>query len=113
MLLLAIGLASYIAGPASTLPACCRRDGQHHCAMMDKATAPPTTDLPQITRAPERCPNRAPTLGRLAPITLGLPRHAAFYANVESHPADSSQVDAVWRVSRFRSDFKRGPPSLL
>jgi len=34
------------------LPACCRRDGKHRCAMMDAA---PRTDAPGIASRVERC----------------------------------------------------------
>ena len=102
--------------PESNLPACCRRDGKHHCAMMEQFLAQQKAQdgETRIRVTGERCPYRSglPTSHRghqqlAAPVVL------AFYAGVEKHPAIFVYVRVYACVAEARSNLKRGPPSLL
>ena len=99
----------------STLPACCRRDGQHHCAMLIQYEA---SKLRQQsgTRAENNskpCPFRSALVAPSAPRGAGLPLHLIYYAGLVSHPAVFVQDTLAVRISESRVYWKRGPPSLL
>jgi len=102
---------SLIAEADADLPACCRGDGEHKCAMrlaMAMARmAEPQGDVYQSIAC--RCPMQKP----LSPVG-----RAAFYpaatATVHfesrSFPALLRQTAIARLVSRARSNLKRGPP---
>jgi len=95
----------------SKLPACCRRDGKHHCATMDmavetapsgsavKANPPKCPLFPKATTAP----GPSPTMLLAALPVLHFARHS-FAAKVLT----SNDVYSVFLGS---SVLKRGPPS--
>jgi len=112
MLIFSLPLVSSLLGTRAaeaTLPACCRRDGRHHCAM-------PSEESNQGSGAHavgEKCPYTP-----AAPAVVLLPSFrpetaAAIFAGVIRHPAVSPQIDAQLRVSFDRVRQKRGPPTLL
>lgn len=95
---------------AATLPACCRRDGRHHCvAMMAEADG-----ATGYVRAPRSqcpyCPAQAvaPHLPHFGPTTS-----QAAFAALASHPAIHAQIASQRRVSQDRARQKRGPPHPL
>jgi len=91
------------------LPACCRRDGKHHCAMMDMLEG--TDGSPKVI--PSRCPffpnhgvaanieGATPTLPAQSSVNLAFTERAA-----------KAQTEALYRISHSRSRQKRGPPFL-
>ena len=100
----------------STLPACCRRDGKHHCEMSAEARAlllHEDNGSTRIGAPPEQCPYRQRSLAasHLQTLTSGAATtHAAFTLR-ELSPA--AQAECLRRISFDRSRQKRGPPSLL
>ena len=107
------GPALFVDGE-SNLPACCRRDGKHHCGMMspemtgmaDSPLSGPAVDAPRA-----RCPF-FPNGGALLPhseAALPASSQAAATATV-SQFATAAQVEAGYRTSVSRSHPKRGPP---
>ena len=99
--------------PESSLPACCRRHGHHHCATVDQVMMATSSSGPQIGQTPQHCPFYPHST--TAPVVRshpGLAPSAAFFANIVSHPAVQPQVRAVYRLSLDRSRQKRGPPAL-
>jgi hypothetical protein len=99
--------------PESDLPACCRRHGKHHCAMMDqylrlKASGKPTFNVP-----PEHCPFYPQGLPQTwAPFVAALlPARGAAYTALQSRPACPAQTQARYRISFDRTRQKRGPPA--
>ena len=93
----------------STLPACCRRAGLHHCAMPRNAPSPAGTRLAVLT---ERCPwgpQAAPTahLASWSPVLSS--RTTALLLTLLIGLA---QTESLWRIARDRARGKRGPPVL-
>jgi hypothetical protein len=99
-------MASAISAPGdSKAPACCRREGKHHCGMAN-------TDAGAGVR--EKCPNYP-----LAPATpafsnaVVLNSSQVFFASIVKHPAIHAQTEALQRIAFSRSRQKRGPPVLF
>ena len=109
-LVLLVGL---LQKPEDRLPACCRRDGKHHCAMMDTAKGNTASDEPNMKALPPLCPFRSEA--RSMPVVASyLPEAAAaFFSEVQSHPAIHPQTHVTFRVSEQRTHQKRGPPSIF
>ncbi|HTQ57408.1 MAG TPA: hypothetical protein VMI94_23220 [Bryobacteraceae bacterium] len=95
----------------SDLPACCRRGGQHHCAMADMGQDASPTSGPAVRAHADKCPY-FPKGGALLPhadaglAPAALPIVAATFTQMaaESHPASG------YRSGLSRSHQKRGPP---
>jgi len=97
---------------AARVPACCRRDGKHHCTA-------PTADrgnlTPRGTRfsAPAgKCPYCPPAISLTPSQLLALPIGNAVFASLFSHPSGVAQTESMRRISRDRARQKRGPPVL-
>ena len=94
------------------LPACCRRDGKHHCmGMADRSNL--TQQGTQFNAPAEKCPYCPSALVATHSELLALPIADAVFASLVSHPAGVAQTEWMRRISRDRSRQKRGPPSLL
>ena len=116
MLLLAVlGLSPITAtvfalDASSSLPACCRRNGQHHCVMSSGQSD--TTGSLHVRGS--RCA-LFPTVKALPaqPVAGSLRLASATFAGVVSHPASRPQTEALLRISCSRAGQKRGPPTFL
>ena len=104
----------------ANLPACCRREGKHHCAMNMSERKRPSADALHAAgqaqwQAPARCcpcyPASTPAMSHRD--LLGAPPAEAIFAGLVSHPAGSVQTECKRRISLDRSRGKRGPPSNL
>jgi hypothetical protein len=117
-LLLLVGFSLPLIAPAfashpdeASLPACCRRNGEHHCAMSGMIQAGAAGR--DRTVAP-KCP-----FAPFAAVALMLPHpYATKAASAVSTPhagpaAMVRDAEAGFRVSFDRTRQKRGPPSLL
>src|ERR1700691_26287 len=96
----------------SNLPACCRRDGKHHCGMTDMAQTPPTGPSADTLRA--RCPF-FPHGGAVVPNPEAAMPDASQSAGISivSQTASPAQADVGYRISFDSSHRKRGPPTLF
>jgi hypothetical protein len=91
----------------SNLPACCRRGGKHHCAMMAMQSESPSGPAAQAARC-SSFPAASEIPGRPA---VSLPAvFQAIFAGLLSHPASCPQAEALCRISYSRAGQKRGPP---
>jgi len=101
------------ADPEADLPACCRRNGKHHCAMMNMDPDPPGSG--PTARAPvKRCPffpKSSLLLPRSGPAlpSVSCPVYVASLAQLTVE----AQAEAGYRIAIGRSHQKRGPPILL
>jgi hypothetical protein len=117
-ILLLVVFGTSLIGPAlfaasdSNLPACCRRDGKHHCAMLD-SMGQESPAGPAIQSARMKCPV-FPKVGPVSAYSkaLGLRASEAIFASIVRHPAVQPQIEALYRVSFSRASQKRGPPAL-
>ena len=55
--------AAFLANPDSSLPACCRANGKHHCAMADRGSAAESSGAPSWKAIQSKCPLYPGTLG--------------------------------------------------
>ena len=91
------------------LPACCRRNGKHHCMMYAMMMG----QIPGHPVFAEKCPY-APFAHLAILLFHGYPRHQppAAAARRAVLAARIRQAEAGYRISFFRSRQKRGPPRL-
>lgn len=96
----------------ANLPACCRRNGKHHCMMSRAERSKMLSNKPQFTSIPEQCPY-CPAVPAIVhqPNVLGVPSGQITFAGLVGQSAVVAQVKAKRRISRDRSHQKRGPPS--
>ena len=101
----------------SGLPACCRRNGAHHCAMSmgerDQLFMS-TVAKGRFFHAPMECcafcAMQAPSLHVETSLPTGIPVLSdAFF----SHPSGRAQTESRRRIARDGSRRKRGPPRVL
>jgi hypothetical protein len=102
-------LAPFLADPDSNLPACCRKNGAHHCSDMGQMD----TDT-SFHSVRDRCPSfpttaAAPATGAIAFIHPSESIAISLVAN----SAIPIQTKPASRVLFSRSRQKRGPPTLV
>ena len=97
----------------SSVPACCRRNGAHHClgGMTEHAGA--SKQGIQIGALAQKCPYLPKAVAATHPNLLAPGTSAAVFAGIVSHPTGIAQSESKRRISCDRSRQKRGPPSLL
>jgi hypothetical protein len=108
-------------GDAGNLPACCRRDGKHHCMMMAgmvmdssnaaSASSNPGTQ-PTVAIVTEPCPYGPQGLPGSVHRDWQLDTASAVFAGLMAHPSGSPQTESKCRVSSLRARHKRGPPMI-
>ncbi len=105
-------LALSAAGDPS-IPACCRRDGKHHCMAMGgmTSTVSSTNSEARTATLSERCPFGSHALPGTPHPEWTLSTSAAIFAGVVAHPSVAPQTESKRRISADRSRQKRGPPS--
>ena len=87
------------------LPACCRNDGKHRCAMRQKDSGTGMRGLA------EKCPCGPSASLTFQPHCVTLPRTAVFSAALVGPTSAVAQGEALGRISFSRTRQKRGPPS--
>ncbi|MEO6982326.1 MAG: hypothetical protein ABI072_04340 [Edaphobacter sp.] len=98
----------------ANVPACCRRNGKHHCTM-GTALQPSSAHAPglQPITLRETCPY---TLLSQVPATLAFTPdeiQSSIHVGIVSHPTCQAQPATLLTISFDRSRQKRGPPVTL
>jgi hypothetical protein len=102
---------AFASGPDdSQLPACCRRDGKHHCAMQMTVGNIPS----KLVTVSEKCPwapfNRCPLM---LPHSFTPAAQHTVAGPAQGPALIVHAAEAGYRVSADRTRHKRGPPRLL
>jgi hypothetical protein len=94
----------------SQLPACCRRDGKHHCAMAGMALQ----NIPsRFVVVSEKCPYCPFLHAQLMLPHIFFRPASAFTAHAASIADIVRETEAGYRISADRARHKRGPPARL
>lgn len=96
-------------------PACCRRDGKHHCMLMEMETSSPGPQSGMSVKAvtvSERCPYGLKSLPGTSHPDWTLQTAEAIFAGIVAHPSIAPQTESKRRISADRSRQKRGPPAI-
>jgi hypothetical protein len=93
----------------ANLPACCRRNGNHHCMMrmMERRSG----QQKGFTSVSEKCPCFPVSTCAVHSSIFKPEAGEQFYSDVVRHPAIAPQSEALNRISSLRSHQKRGPPT--
>jgi len=98
------------AGSEANLPACCRRNGAHHCRGLMRPTE---SSGPNLSATPQCCPAYPAVVTSARHGDLSFQTASLIFAEIVSHPALKLQTEARARVALDRSRQKRGPPTDL
>src|ERR1035441_2588870 len=94
----------------SRLPACCRRGGQHSCAMTGGQPASSSGQTLQAARCRFFPPAQASPPARTVSLR-GVSQ--AIFGGLISRPASHSQTETVYRTACSRASQGRAPPNSL
>jgi hypothetical protein len=94
------------------LPACCRRNGAHHCAGMTRPAQSSDAGI-NLSAIPQRCPAYPAVVIPVRHGDLSFHPASLIFAAIVSHPAITFQIEARARVALDRACQKRGPPTEL
>jgi hypothetical protein len=101
-----IGPAVLASDPESNLPACCRRNGKHRCAMGTQ-----TGSSSERSVQSGACPSFPSIRAIPAAANTGLPKASpAVFAPVVNCPASHPQTEPLLRIWFSLAGQKRGPP---
>ena len=102
-----IAPAVFASDSDSKLPACCRRDGKHHCSLMAKAAS---QSGPALRSGP--CVYFPTARATPASQFSGLPGVSrAILTGVQVGPASFCRPESLSRISYSQAGQKRGPPA--
>jgi hypothetical protein len=105
------------AGDDSRLPACCRRDGAHHCAMSAQTAAQMAammSDADPATptvKAPATCPYFPGYTVASSTTNLALSSPPLSLPTLLAEPHSPATGRAAARISKIRTRANRGPPA--
>lgn len=96
----------------ANLPACCRRNGKHHCMMSLVERSKLQDHKPGFAAPPDKCPYcPAVVMGVHTPIHFKPSFGRVLHASFVSHSTGIAQTECKLRIARDRARGKRGPPT--
>ena len=95
------------ADAGGNLPACCRRNGAHHCSMQ----MPGESRRMHLSAIREKCPAYPKAVTSTKRTDLSLQRSTLLLSGALVHPAAETRVRAWARMALYRSQQQRGPPA--
>jgi hypothetical protein len=97
---------------AGLLRACCRRNGEHHCAMTttERNSLEQGGDQSRFVAPVETCPYSPVATVAIHTNLLAVPASDRVFATLVSHPSGVVQTESMRLISCDRSRQKRGPP---
>jgi hypothetical protein len=106
-------LPALLASPESNLPACCRRDGKHHCAMLEMLDKQQENAGPAWKTVAKKCPLFPRGTVAFFATSFTPPPVADFAGLLSSASVVKAQTEVLFRISHSRTRQKRGPPSVV
>jgi hypothetical protein len=91
-----------------SLPACCRRNGTHHCSMQ----MPGKLQGMQLSAEREKCPAYPKAITFMKRNDLSLQTSTLLLSAALIHPAEEVQADARVQMALYQAQHQRGPPAL-
>jgi hypothetical protein len=104
-------LLALTAGSDANLPACCRRNGAHHCTRTTHPADPAAGT--NLSATPQHCPAYPAVITQARHGDLSIHAASLIFAGIVSHPVIKPQTQARARVALDISRQKRGPPTDL
>lgn len=111
LLTLAAQALTHGADRHSSLPACCRRNGKHHCTMSLGERSQLAQHGPDFNSSPDKCPYCPGTVAATHADVLAVSLSEGHCDFLVSHPSAVAQTEWKRRISLDRSHQKRGPPA--
>jgi hypothetical protein len=104
-------LLALTANSDANLPACCRRNGAHHCTRATHPTDPSTDAGINLSAIPQHCPAYPAVVTSARHSDLAFHASSLIFAGIVSHPTVRPQTHARARIALDISRQKRGPPT--
>lgn len=95
----------------ANLPACCRRNGKHHCAM--RWMAQRDAGFPGLTTVSEKCPCGPAAASAVHSGSYYRSADSSLSAHLSNQPTALRQAEPLLRISLPGGHSKRGPPMPL
>ncbi|NYF90655.1 hypothetical protein RBB79_13670 [Tunturiibacter empetritectus] len=105
-------LLALTAGSQANLPACCRRNGAHHC-MRNMQQAESSSSGINVSTIPQKCPSYPAAVTSIQHGDLSSHAASLLFAEIVSQPSVTTQTEARARMALDRSRQKRGPPFFI
>jgi hypothetical protein len=105
-------LLALTANSDANLPACCRRNGAHHCTRVTPPADPSAPGI-NLSTIPQHCPAYPAVITQARHGDLSFHAASLIFAGIVSHPTVKPQTQARARVAFDISRQKRGPPTDL
>jgi hypothetical protein len=105
-------LLALTASADANLPACCRRNGAHHCTRVTQPADSSDGGI-NLSSIPRHCPGYPAVVASARHGDLSFQAGSLIFAGIISHPTVRPQTQARARVALDISRQKRGPPTEL